>query len=91
MIPGVLGGPERVAPPISITSQDTTPLSFQRTCCILKQTKDWVQRSCPLGGVHGPHTGTTHGYLLANRHQMVLLSIAAELPLEKHPALHDRD
>lgn len=91
MIPGVLGDPERVALPISITSQDTTPLSFQRTCCILKQTKHLVQRGCPLGGVHGPHTGTAHGYLPANQHQMVLLSIAAELPLEKHPTLHDRD
>lgn len=90
MIPGVLGGPERVALPISITSQDTTPLSFQRTCYILKQTKHSVQCG-PLGGVHGPHAGTAHGYLPANRRQMVLLSIAAELPLEKHPALHDRD
>lgn len=91
MIPGALGGPERVALPISFTSQDTTPLSFQRTCYILKQTKNLLQRSGPLGGVHGPHTGTAHGYLLANRRQMVLLSIAAELPLKKHPALHDRD
>lgn len=91
MIPGVLGGPERVALPISFPFQDTTPLSFQRTCCILKQTKHSVQCGCPLGGVHGPHTGTAHSYLLANRRQMVLVPIAAELPLEKHPALHDRD
>lgn len=43
----------------------------------------------PLGGGHGSGAGTAHGYFHTNRLQMVLLSIsiAAELPLEKHSVL----
>lgn len=44
---------------------------------------------CKLQGAGGPHAGAAHGHFLAHRGQTVLLAVAAQLPLEEHPALHD--
>ena len=41
----------------------------------------------PLRPGVGSDTGAAHGYFVSHRRQAVLLSIVAELPLEKHPAL----
>lgn len=95
MIPGV----QHCQPKLPL--KVLTPLSLQRTCIFSNKQhmnrRVYVMVTAGLGdrallwwGL-GSGTDAAHGYFHSNRLQMVLLSIAAELPLEKHSALLYRD